>query len=204
MGREASCNARVGVETGQVTALLESTTVILRGGVKRRWDIVALQGLRVEGDELRFRAGGEAVALTLGSSEGARWLKKLQTPPPTLAAKLGVSAASPALLFGPSRGTMDPVLAAALADGTTTDPSRARLLVAVLCSPSELPRVAKLHAGMSCQTVWIVHPKGPGASPSDAQVRTAMRGFGYVDNKTSAVSGALTATRYVRRQSSQQ
>lgn len=197
MGREASCTARVGDETAEVNALLESTTVVLRGAIKRRYEIAALQNLRLEGDDLRFEAGDEAVALTLGDKEGAKWLKKLQTPPPTLAAKLGVSAETPALLIGPTVGTLDPALAEALAGGITSNVREARMLVAVLSKPSELPRMAEFHATMICKTVWVVHPKGPDASPSDAEVRTAMRGWGYVDNKTSAVSDKLTATRYV-------
>jgi hypothetical protein len=198
MGREASCTARVGTETAEVTALLESTTVVLRGDLKRRWDIAALQNLRLAGEELLFDAGDEAVALVLGEKEAGRWLKKLQTPPPTLAAKLGVSAESPALLIGPTQGALDPALAEALTGGITTNMREARMLVAVLSNPSELPRMAEFHADMICKTVWVVHPKGPGASPSDAEVRTAMRGWGYVDNKTTAVSDQLTATRYVQ------
>ena len=197
MGREASCTARVGAETAEVQALLESTAVVLRGALKRRWDIAALQKLRVEGEALMFEAADEAVALALGEKEAARWLKKLQTPPPTLAAKLGVSADNPALLIGPTIGTLDPALAEALAGGITTNLREARMLVAVLSKPSELERMAEFHADMICKTVWVVHAKGPGASPSDAEVRSAMRGWGYVDNKTSAVSDTLTATRYV-------
>jgi hypothetical protein len=193
MGREASCTARVGTETAEVTALLESTTVVLRGDLKRRWDIAALQNLRLAGEELLFDAGDEAVALVLGEKEAGRWLKKLQTPPSTLAAKLGVSAENPALLIGPTQGALDE----ALAGGITTNMREARMLVAVLSNPSELPRMAEFHADMICKTVWVVHPKGTDASPSDAEVRTAMRGWGYVDNKTSAVSEKLTATRYV-------
>jgi hypothetical protein len=199
MGREASCTARVGAETADVTALLESTTVVLRGDIKRRWEIAALQALRIEGEELRFEVDDEAVALALGEKEAGRWLKKLQTPPPTLAAKLGVSAENPALLIGPTVGTLDPALAEALANGLTTNPREARMLVAVLSKPSELERMADFHASMICKTVWVVHPKGPGASPSDAEVRTELRSRGYVDNKTSAVSDKLTATRYVKR-----
>lgn len=202
MGREASCIARVGApnaeDSAEVAALLESTTVVLRGAIKRRWDIAALQNLRVVGDELLFEVADEAVALGLGEKEAGRWLKKLQTPPPTLAAKLGVSAENPALLIGPTVGALDPALAEALAGGITTNMREARMLVAVLSNPAELPRMADFHADMICNTVWVVHPKGPDASPSDAEVRTAMRGWGYVDNKTSAVSDALTATRYVR------
>lgn len=199
MGREARCTARVGAESADATALLESTAIVLRGALKRRWDIAALQALRVEDGELRFEAGDEAVALALGEPEAGKWLKKLQTPPPTLAAKLGISADNRALLIGPTSGTLDPALAEALAAGLTSNPREAALLVAVVCKRDELARLADFHAGMRCKTVWVVHPKGPGANPSDADVRLEMRARGYVDNKTSAVSEALTATRYVRR-----
>ena len=197
MGREALCTARVGSETAEVNALLESTTVVLRGAIKRKWEIAALQKLCVDGEELRFEIGDEVVALVLGEKEAGKWLTRLQTPPPTLAAKLGVSAANPALLIGPTVGTLDPALAEALAGGITTNLREARMLVAVLSKASELPRMAEFHADMICKTVWVVHPKGPDADPSDAEVRTAMRGWGYVDNKSSAVSDRLTATRWV-------
>lgn len=203
MGREATCPARVGTESAEVTALLVSTCIVLRGALPRRYPIAALQNLRLAGEALLFEApaeaGTEAVALELGEKEAARWLKKLQTPPATLAAKLGVSAEHPALLIGPTVGALDPALAEALASGITTNPRAAHMLVAVLSKPSELPRMAEFHADMICKTVWVVHPKGPEASPSDAEVRTAMRGWGYVDNKSCAVSERLTATRYVKR-----
>ena len=199
MGREARCTAQVGTQTADATALLESTTVVLRGELKRRWDIAALQNLRTEDGALRFEAGDEAVSLQLGEPEAGKWLKKLLTPPPTLAAKLGVSADNPALLIGPTVGTLDPALAEALAGGLTGNVKTARMLVAVLCKHDELQRMADFHADMICKTVWVVHPKGPGARPSDADVRLELRARGYVDNKTTAVSDALTATRYVRR-----
>jgi hypothetical protein len=199
MGREASCTARVGTETAEATALLESTTVVLRGALKRKWDIAALQNLRVEGEELRFDVADEAVALALGEKEAGKWLTKLQTPPPTLAAKLGVSAANPALLIGPTVGTLDPALAEALSHGLTGNVKEARMLVAVISKPGELERMADFHASMLCKTVWVVHQKGRDAFPSDAEIRMELRSRGYVDNKTSAVSDRLTATRYVRR-----
>jgi hypothetical protein len=199
MGREALCTARVGNETAEATALLESTTVVLRGALRRKWDIAALQNLRVAGDELLFDAGDEAVVLALGEKEAGKWLTKLQTPPPTLAAKLGVSAENPALLIGPTVGTLDPALAEALAQGLTGNVKEARMLVAVISKPDELARMADFHATMLCKTVWVVHQKGPGAFPSDGEVRMELRSRGYVDNKTSAVSDKLTATRYVKR-----
>ncbi|MFG6412765.1 hypothetical protein ACG02S_02520 [Roseateles sp. DC23W] len=198
MGREARCTAQIGTQAADVTALLESTTVVLRGELKCKWDISSLQNLRVEaGGALRFEAGDDAVTLQLGEPEAGKWLKKLQTPPPTLAAKLGVSAASPALLIGPTVGTLDPALAEALAGCITTNVREARMLVAVISKRDELARMADFHADMICKTVWVVHAKGPGANPSDSDVRLELRARGYVDNKTTAVSERLTATRYV-------
>lgn len=199
MGREALCNARVGNETAEVTALLESTTVVLRGALKRKWAIAALQNLRVAGEDLLFDVDGEAVTLALGEKEAGKWLTKLQTPPPTLAAKLGVSPDNPALLIGPTVGTLDPALAEALSHGLTGNLKEARMLVAVISKPGELERMADFHATMLCKTVWVVHQKGRDAFPSDAEIRMELRGRGYVDNKTSAVSDTLTATRYVRK-----
>lgn len=203
MGREASCTARVGTpqatESADVAALLESTHVVLRGALKRKWAIAALQNLRVEGEALLFDVDGEAVALALGEKEAGKWLTKLQAPPPTLAAKLGVSADNPALLIGPTVGTLDPALAEALSHGLTGNVKVARMLVAVISKPGELQRMADFHATMLCKTVWVVHQKGRDAYPSDGEIRMELRSRGYVDNKTTAVSDTLTATRYVRK-----
>lgn len=45
--------------------------------------------------------------------------------------------------------------------------------------------------------LWIFHPKGRAAMPSDADVRAAALAAGLVDNKISAYTDTHTATRYV-------
>lgn len=45
--------------------------------------------------------------------------------------------------------------------------------------------------------LWLFHPKGKGASPSDAQVRAAGLAAGLVDNKICAYTATHTATRFV-------
>lgn len=45
--------------------------------------------------------------------------------------------------------------------------------------------------------LWVFHPKGRGASPSDAEVRSAGIAAGLVDNKISAYNDSHTATRFV-------
>ena len=46
-------------------------------------------------------------------------------------------------------------------------------------------------------SLWVFHPKGRGASPTDAEVRSAGLAAGLVDNKISAYSDSHTATRFV-------
>lgn len=45
--------------------------------------------------------------------------------------------------------------------------------------------------------LWVFHPKGRGALPSDADVRAAGLAAGLVDNKISAYTDSHTATRFV-------
>ena len=196
MGREALCVGHVGAETASVKALLESTTVVLRGAIKRSYAIADLRDIRVVGGQLHFDAGGDRVALELGEAESQRWAKKLIAPPPSLAAKLGLG---PEARAWPIGRLDEPALAQALDGMTSRHAAHAAMLVAVVDSEAALAAAIDAHRGMPCRTAWIVHPKGPGADPSDARVREVMRSHGYVDNKTSAVSAALTATRYVKR-----
>jgi hypothetical protein len=196
MGREATVAARVGAETATVKALLESTELILRGAIRRRYTFAALQSTTVIDGELRFGCGDEAVSLALGDSESRRWLAKMNSPAPTLAAKLGIGPTAPAWVWGDMD---DAALAVALHGRTSTDAAVARVMVAVVRSEAELVAAidARLEHGFA--TAWFVHPKGHDASLGDGAIRQRLRALGAVDNKTSAVSAGLTATRYVWR-----
>lgn len=200
MGREVVCEARVRrgtvLEEGGVKALLESTEVILRGSLKRRWAVTVLSDLAVLDDTLEFRAADEQVSLLLGPTEASKWLAKLSTPPPSLAHKLGVGPQSLACVLG---CVDDAMLAQALAGVATQSPSQAAMLVAVMRDETDLQAAVVAHAGMPFPVLWAVYPKGRGSSLPDALVRSVLRAAGYVDNKTSAVSERLSATRYLRR-----
>ena len=90
MGREARCAATWGAHRGNVTALLESTELIVRGAFRARAPIASLRGVRAEGGTLYFRAGDDDVALAMGAA-APRWAAAIATPPPSLAAKLGIA-----------------------------------------------------------------------------------------------------------------
>lgn len=192
MGREAEGHAVWRGQSGAVKATLESDGIILRGEVRGKLPRAGLMGWRVEGEDLCLRSDGAPLVLTLGAKEAAAWVKALEKPVPSLAAKLGVSETARAWVIG---GPAPEALAVALAGCTVAGPEDAAVVVAVLTGPADLE--AALTAGRaSGLRVWCVHGKGQGAVVSDAVVRAAFRAAGWMDIKASAVSGDFTATLY--------
>jgi hypothetical protein len=192
MGREAEGHAVWRGASGAVKAFLESDGIILRGEVRAKLPRAGLMGWRVEGEDLCLRSDGEPLVLTLGAKEAGAWVKALEKPVPSLAAKLGISATARVWVIG---GPRPEELAVALAGHEATGPEDAAVIVAVLTGPADLD--AALAAGRaSGLRVWCVHGKGKGAAVGDAAVRAAFRGAGWMDIKASAVSDAFTATLY--------
>lgn len=196
MGREALVPCRWNGRSAEVKALLESRELILRGELKGRFAIAEMTEIGVEGEELHFRVGGDSLALALGADLATSWAKKLATPPPTLAQKLGIVGEARVLAIGEAT---EPTLLEALADARTTDAKAAQLSLAIVATTAELQDALTIHESLPVGTpIWIVHGKGPRAAFGEAPVRQAMREAGYRDNKVSAVSETLSATRYAR------
>ena len=197
MGLEARCPCRLDDDTGEVRALLETRELILRGELKRKFPIATITQIRVEGGDLRFRAGKEKIALVLGAAVAERWAKKLAAPPRTLAQKLGIGSSSKVLVIGPVK---DPALRDALADGEASRPEQAKLSLAVVADAAALDHALQVHEALpSGCPIWVVYRKGSDSPFGETAVRRIMRGAGYTDSKVSAVSDALSATRYGRR-----
>lgn len=192
MGREAEGHAVWRGVSGAVKAYLESDGIILRGELRGKLPRGGLMDWRVEGEDLCLRSGGEPLVLTLGAREAAAWVTALEKPLPSLAAKLGISAAARAWLIG---GPAPEEIAVAVAGCRAEGPGDAALIVAVLSGPGDLE--AALAAGQAQGLrVWCVHGKGKAAPVGDATVRAAFRAAGWMDIKTSAVSEAFSATLY--------
>lgn len=192
MGLEAICTCGVDGERAEAKALLESRELILRAPFRRSFPIAAIRDVRVEGDELRFNAGDHMVTLTLGAA-APRWAKKILTPAPSLASKLGIGHASLAHVIG---AVTDEALAEAL-DGHSAPAASAKLSVAIVDGAEALDAALQAHAALPAGShIWVIHGKGPKAAFGDNAVRAHMRALGYRDSKSSAVSDALSATRY--------
>jgi hypothetical protein len=196
MGREARCAATWGTNSGEVTALLESTELIVRGAFRARAPLASLTAVHVSGDTLRFRAGDDEVALVLGAA-AQRWAAALTKPRPTLAARLGITAPSRLIVEG---RIDDEALAAALAVASTPTADGAQLIVARVDDPETLADIATRHGALLARGVpiWVVYTKGREAPLGEAAVRTMLRQRGLMDLKVASVSAALTALKFAR------
>ena len=155
MGREANCHACVGAERADAKVLLEATELILRGAIKRRWPLSALEAVWGGRRCPVLPAGPESVSLQLGAPRPANG----PTASPrrqSLAAKLGLAPEAPNL--GARDGRRP--LADALAGHTAPSPATATQWLAVLHEPTGCPRCwANWRCGAG---TWAVYP---GAAP---------------------------------------
>jgi hypothetical protein len=182
--------------SGEVKAVLEAHELVLRGEIKRRFPLADISDLCTIGDELRFKNSAGEFTLELGANRARRWAEKIATPPPSLAKKLGVAPTSKIMLIGPID---DIALQEALKDGIAVQKEEPRSSLAVVRDEPTLIRALGVHESLAAGTpIWIVHQKGQKASFGEGPVRSFMRGAGYRDNKVSAVSDTLSATRYTR------
>jgi hypothetical protein len=192
MGRETTAVVTFCGQSAEAKVLLESTELILRGGIKARLPRAGLSEVRANSGGLHLVSDGEPLHIALPEAEAARWVKAILTPPPRLASKLGIGPDRLALVMGAAD---DAALAEALAGATTTDASAATVLIAMIGDQAALA-AALVQSEATGRPCWCVYSKGKSADPGDAAIRSAFRSAGWMDNKTCAVSERLTATRY--------
>jgi hypothetical protein len=194
MGREALVHAEVGGEAGEVRALLESSELILRGEIRRRFPKAAMTDLRVEDDMLCFVCQGDAVRLALGARAAASWAEAIAKPPPSLRAKLGLDKGAKARLIG----VCDDVVLAEAVDGALAHAGEAAtMLIVCVNGLDDLAKALDALSAAPQMALWAIYPKGK-VTFGDTAIREALRAQGLRDTKSCAVSERLTATRYNR------
>jgi hypothetical protein len=198
VGREARCSARWGKQHGEVTVLLETTEIIVRGAFRAVAPLAGLRNVRADGGTLRFSAGGDDVALELGKAASS-WATKIVTPPPSLATKLGLTAETRAFVAG---SIDDPALAGALATAKRTrTAATADVIVARVDDADALAAAADRHRAILARGVplWVIYTKGKNAPLGETAVRALLRERGQIDLKVASVSATLTALKFARR-----
>lgn len=189
MGREAICHAEWNGGAGEVKALLETRELIIRGDLRRTLPLAGLT-VEVDGDRLVVSHGDELIALYLRVATTAKWAARISTPPPTLAAKLGIGSATTVRAIN----VTDPDLVAAAAAGTAVT-GNAAIVVAEVDGLTTLDAAVALAAPV----LWLVYAKGHASAFGEVAVRVAMRERGWIDVKVASVSSRLTATKFMQR-----
>jgi len=200
MGREAHCTCRWGDREGRVTALLESSELILRGDIRVRAALHTFEHVRARADKLEFTVAGERVALKLGESCARRWADAIAAPPPTLARKLGIDSATRLHFTG---SIDDDALREALANAAAIDVSVGEADLAIIRTDDRFALLRWVDAAAAFDAAipptWIVYIKGRGAPLGESSVRELMREHAFIDTKVAAVSQRLTALRFAQR-----
>lgn len=195
MGREAICKCDWAGTTAQVKALLESTEVILRGGLRKRIPFTEIKQVKALSNRLRFTVAGETVELFLSSKAAASWAAVLTSPPPSLARKLGITSTTIVRTIG---DIADRALISALAEAAEISAQNAALIVAHVDSPESLHQTLNQARAQLSKAVpiWIVYAKGKGHAIDESAIRSLLRANGMMDTKIASVSATLTAIRF--------
>jgi len=196
MGREATCHCKWGAEEGDCKVLLEGRELILRSGLRRRVSLSAMSGIAARGSKLVFTVGQDRVELGLGPEAAQRWAKAIQTPPPSLAGKLGISRTTRLSIVG---NIQSEELKEALAEAAPASGKDVDLVLLCVNSQSELQQY--LSAETYTSPLWIVYPKGANSEVKESGLRDLLRSRGFIDTKVASVSATLTALRFVKRKS---
>jgi hypothetical protein len=198
MGREANCTCSWNGETARVKALLEPPEMILRGERRARIPFAKIKRLAVAGSELCFRFGADQVRLALGAAMAEKWKKAIETPPPTLAKKLGIAAGVKIRTIGTID---DDALREAISSAEIVTRGHADVVVARANTPAELKTALarSTPAVADGAALWIIYRKGPGHAINETDVRAAGLAAGIVDVKVASVSPELTGLKFVKR-----
>lgn len=198
MGREAQGMVQFRGQSGAGKLLLEAEGLILRGALRGRIARAEIGAAAVEGEDLVIATPEGPLRLTLGAKEAGLWLKALARPLPSLADKMGLSPSRPALALTP---LSDAALLAAVQGCLTADPAAAAMMLAELPDRPAFDAILPRLTGLP---VWVVTVKGKASALSDDALRPVLRGLGFIDSKSCAVSERMTATRYAPKGASPQ
>ena len=197
MGREALCECTFAGSTAKVKALLETNEIILRGDIRMTAPLKALKNIRVQSETLCFNVDKHTVQLHLGAAVAESWAKKIKSPPPTLADKLGITDKTIVRTIGE---ITDRALFNAISSAAQVSARNPNVILACIETPESLIATLKEAKAQLTRSIpiWLVYRKGPGHPINESAIRTTLRAQGLMDTKVASVSEHLTALRFNR------
>ena len=193
MGREDVAVCHWQGDVAEVRLHLDSKELTLRGDIRAAIGRAEMRAVELCDEGVRVATDAGDLLMEFAAIEAGRWQKALLKTPPTLAQKLGVSSQTPAFVLG---DVQDPVLAEALRGAVVDDVAQASLVIAVVLQDPDLAAASDLALAHPGKHIWMIYRKGKAAKVGDTAIRAHLRGLGFIDSKSCAVSDQLTATRY--------
>ena len=196
MGREATCSARLGRETGEGKALLETDEVLFRGDFRARVPVNEISSVETKRGVLALTWPGGTLALTLGAA-AEKWADAIRHPK-SVVEKLGIKPGlRVAVLGGFDAGFRRDVERALGAKPLARAAKGCALVFVMLARPGDEARVGRLRSAIEpAGGVWAIYPKGR-RDLSEDTVRAAAKRAGLVDVKVVRFSETLGALKLV-------
>ncbi len=196
MGNEVKCTVRVGKEVSEGKALLETSEILFRGGVRLKIPFAAIKSAKAVDGELRLETADGLAVFELGPA-AEKWREKILHPKSRME-KIGLKRKMRISLFGHFEAEflaeLKELRTAVTKDQVTAD-SDAVFFAAD--SQKELLQVAKVAKTVEGATaLWIVYPKGQ-ESITENEVIAAGRKTGLKDVKVVGFSSTHTALKFV-------
>jgi len=196
MGAEAKTTLRIGRQSYQGTALLESDELRFRGGTRLRIALRDVSAVSAKDGALRIEHANGVASFLLGDAAEA-WAEKIRSPR-TLADKLGVTRGMRvAVIDVDDKEVLDDLLAkgAELVIGAV--PQEAAMVLLRVVRPSQLATLGAMTSRIARNgTIWVVHPRGD-ASVADTVIFAAARDAGLTYTKVVRFSERDTAEKLV-------
>ena len=196
MGAEAKTTLRIGRQSYQGTALLESDELRFRGGTRLRIALRDVSAVSAKDGALRIEHANGVASFLLGDAAEA-WAEKIRSPR-TLADKLGVTRGMRvAVIDVDDKEVLDDLLAKGAELVVGTVPQEAAMVLLRVVRPSQLARLDAMTSRIARNgTIWVVHPRGD-ASVADTVIFAAARDAGLTYTKVVRFSERDTAEKLV-------
>ena len=198
MGREATCVAKSGGNSGEGKALLENDTLIFRGAFRVNVPLNEVTKVFARNGTLSIEWPGGKLGLMLGD-QADKWARTI-TNPKSLMEKLGVKPGLEVAIVGRFETSFRTEIMNALGVKPGVKPIPGLDLVFFLIAHENDPaQLAGLIPAIEPDgAIWAVYPRGRTGISEDT-IRSAARGAGLVEVKIVRVSDVYGAVRLVIR-----
>lgn len=196
MGQEAKTTLRWDGRILEGTALLESDSLIFRGGATLTLKFSEIFKADANGGFLDLQTNRGLLMLELGT-KAESWAEKIKNPK-ALVEKLGVDATKKVAIVG----KLDAGLKAEIegSGAKVAKSARGKDFDVVFLAASKKADLDKLAAARALikddGSIWVVYPKGV-ETVRERDVLIAGRSLPMTDNKVAKVDDVLTATKFV-------